>query len=133
MKLGFVVIYVEDVRQTMAFYQEAFGMNIRMEYEGGGSLLYGEMETEGAVLCFASYEMAEINLAGKFKKVSPDGAPVGQEIVFIEEDVAAVYERAVAAGAVSISAPSEKTWGQTVAYLRAKEGTLIEVCSPMAG
>jgi uncharacterized glyoxalase superfamily protein PhnB len=131
MKLGFVIIYVDDVKKALEFYKEAFGIEIRMQHEENGIALYGEMETKGAILGFASPEMGQLNLAGKYQKITPDNDPVGQEIVFINQNVNAVYERAVSAGAVSISAPIEKPWGQTVAYVRSTEGTLIEICSPM--
>ncbi|NDB99734.1 MAG: VOC family protein, partial [Betaproteobacteria bacterium] len=42
------------------------------------------------------------------------------------------YARAIAAGAVSIKGPVEKPWGQTVAYVRCPDGTLVEICSPIA-
>ena len=50
----------------------------------------------------------------------------------MSEDVAAAYERVIAAGAITLSPPKEKTWGQTVAYFQAIEGTLIEIGSPIA-
>lgn len=131
MKLGFVIVYVDDVRKTLRFYQEAFGLKIRFEYEDGGRILYGEMETEGAVLGFGSHEMGRETLNGNYEKISLDKEPIGQEIVFVDENVNAVYSRAVKAGAISVSAPTEKSWGQTVAYIRSIEGTLIEICSPM--
>ncbi|ANV84636.1 glyoxalase [Picosynechococcus sp. PCC 7003] len=131
MKLGFVIIYVDDVKKTLQFYKEAFGIKIRMEHEDNGIVLYGEMETEGAILGFASPEMGQLNLGGKYQKITPEKDPVGQEIVFVNDNVNAVYNQAVKAGANSISAPVEKPWGQTVAYVRSIEGTLIEICSPM--
>ena len=131
MKLGFVVVYVEDVKSTLSFYQEAFGLKIRMSHEEGGVILYGELETDGAVLAFASYEMGEVNLGGRYQKISRDGDPFGQEIVFVEEDVQSVFSRAIEHGAISIVEPNEKPWGQTVAFVRSIEGTLIEICSPM--
>jgi len=131
MKLGFVIIYVEDVKRILTFYKEAFGLEVRMEHEDNGIFLYGEMETEGAILGFASHEMGQFNLNGKYQKIVPENDPVGQEIVFVNDDVNAVYRRAVKAGAISISEPAEKPWGQTVAYVRSIEGTLIEICSPM--
>ena len=30
MKLGYVLIYVDDVKQTMAFYSHAFGFETKM-------------------------------------------------------------------------------------------------------
>ena len=34
-------------------------------------------------------------------------------------------------GATPLKAPTEKPWGQVVAYVRARDGSLIELCSPM--
>lgn len=131
MKLGFVIIYVDDVRSTLRFYEKAFGLKIRMEHEDNGIVIYGELETEGAILGFASHEMGKFNLDGKYQKITPENDPVGQEIVFVNENVDAVYSNAIQAGAKPISVPTKKPWGQTVAYVRAAEGTLIEICSPM--
>ena len=131
MKLGFVIVYVDDVKKTLQFYKEAFALEIRLEFEDDGKVIYGEMETEGAILGFGSHEMGQETLNGNYQKISPDNKPIGQEIVFVVEDVQAVYSKAVKAGASTISAPAEKPWGQTVAYIRSIEGTLIEICSPM--
>ena len=131
MKLGFVVIYVNDVRETLKFYKEAFGFKIRMEYEDNGQFLYGEMETEGAILGFASHEMGRMNLDGKYQKSTVENDPFGQWIAFVSDDVHASYKKAVDAGAISVAEPHEKPWGQSVAIVRAKEGTLIELCSAM--
>ena len=133
MKLGFIIIYVDDVKETLAFYQNAFGLTIRLEHEDNGQVLYGELETEGAILGFASHVMGEMNLNGHYEKVTLEKKPCGQEIVFVVDDINSSYNKALAAGAISIVEPAEKPWGQTVAYLRGKEGTLIELCTPMNG
>jgi hypothetical protein len=39
--------------------------------------------------------------------------------------------QAVAAGAVAISGPELKPWGQNASYVRGIEGTLISICTPM--
>ncbi|MES1265849.1 MAG: VOC family protein, partial [Variovorax sp.] len=36
------------------------------------------------------------------------------------------------AGARLLKPATEKPWGQTVAYLRCPDGTLVEVCTPMS-
>lgn len=131
-QLGYVIVYVEDVEKTLAFYQQAFGFDIRMKYEEEGSVSYGELETGAAVLGFASHAMSGGNFRGDYIKPSAEGDPYGQEIAFVTEDVVAVFERAMAAGAIALAEPTQKPWGQTVAYLRAQEGTLIEVCSPIS-
>jgi uncharacterized glyoxalase superfamily protein PhnB len=58
---------------------------------------------------------------------------LGVELAFVSEDVDKAYAKAVSAGALSMTAPVNKPWGQVVAYVRAKEGSLIEICSPMKG
>lgn len=126
-----MVIYVSNVKKVLQFYKEAFDLDTRLEHKDNGAVLYGELETEGAILGFASHEMGELNLGGKYQKTTVENDPFGQEIVFINEDVNAAYIKAIKAGAASISEPVEKPWGQTVAYLRSIEGTLIEICSPM--
>jgi len=131
MKLGFVIIYVSDVKETLHFYKQAFDLEIKMEFEDEGILIYGEMETEGATLGFGSHEMGQETLSGKYQKTTLKNEPFGQEIVFVSDDVTESYNKAIKAGAISILAPEEKPWGQAVSYIRAKEGTLIEICSPM--
>ena len=60
-----------------------------------------------------------------------DGRTAGVELAFYVEDVAAAYDRAAAAGAAVVTPPRQTAWGQTVAYVRAPEGTVIGLCSPM--
>ncbi|VEP11570.1 Lactoylglutathione lyase [Hyella patelloides LEGE 07179] len=131
MKLGYIVIYVEDVPQVINFYKSAFGFETRFIYEQQGNIDYGELETGDTVLAFASHQLGEMNLQGKYEKVSAKGNPFGYELAFVSDDVNAAYQKAIEAGAISVSEPTEKPWGQTVAYVRAQEGTLIEICNPI--
>jgi catechol 2,3-dioxygenase-like lactoylglutathione lyase family enzyme len=55
------------------------------------------------------------------------------EIGLVTEDVEQAYTRALQAGAVQLSAPTRKPWGQVVAYVRSPDGTLIELCTPIGG
>lgn len=131
MKLGYVIVYVEDVVKTLDFYQQAFGFEIRMKFEQDGKVDYGELETGAAILGFANHELGSSNFKGGYEKVSPEGKPFGQELAFVTDEVEPAFKRAIAAGATIVTEPIQKPWGQTVAYLRAQEGTLIELCSPM--
>ncbi|MBE9032901.1 VOC family protein [filamentous cyanobacterium LEGE 11480] len=133
MKFGYTIIYVEDVRQTIEFYTQAFGFEAGFIYDNDGSTDYGEMQTGDVTLAFAAHSMGEANFNGQYQKVSSQGLPFGYELAFVDEQVQAAYDRAITAGATAISPPTEKPWGQTVAYVRAKEGTLIEICSPIQG
>jgi catechol 2,3-dioxygenase-like lactoylglutathione lyase family enzyme len=130
MKFGYAIVYVSSVTETLAFYKEAFGFDTRFLHE---SEQYGELETGAVVLAFASHAMGEMNLGEHYRKVDPGAVPSGVELAFVTDDVALAYDRAVAAGAAPLKAPVEKPWGQVVAYVRAKDGSLIELCSPVGG
>ena len=127
MKFGYTIVYVSSVTEALTFYQQAFGFETRFLHD---SNQYGELETGNTVLAFATHAMGEMNLDGKYQKAD-SVTPLGIELAFVTHDVASAYAKAVAAGAIAIKPPSAKPWGQVVAYVRAKEGSLIELCSPM--
>ncbi|MGA3284663.1 MAG: VOC family protein [Verrucomicrobiota bacterium] len=128
--LGYVILYVKDVSATLAFYEEAFGLSRRFFNDDNGKA-YGELETGTARLAFASLELAKTHLKQEVVAASPDKAPLGFEIGLVTPNVSALYARAVKAGATAVSEPAAKPWGQTVAYLRDKDGHLVELCTPL--
>ncbi|GAB3458106.1 VOC family protein [Insolitispirillum peregrinum] len=130
MKFGYTIIYVASVASTLAFYEKAFGFKRKFLHESGD---YGELETGATVLAFASLELAEANFRGACIPVKPDALPPGIELAFIAENVTQSYQTAVEAGADPVHPPAQKPWGQTIAYVRSIEGTLIELCTPVGG
>jgi len=130
MKFGYTIVYVPSVTEALTFYKEAFGFETRFLHD---SEQYGELETGATVLAFASHAMGEMNLGGLYQKTDPNAAPLGVELAFVADDVVSAYAKAIAAGAIAIKEPIEKPWGQVVAYVRAKDGSLIELCSPIGG
>lgn len=131
MKYGCTLIYVDDVMGTLEFYEKAFRLERSFVYEENGVVDYAELKTGEVAIGFASLDLGEMNLKGKYQKITREGNPVGLELVFIDDDVAGAIAHAVKNGAVLIAEPVEKPWGQTVSYVRAIEGTLVEICSPM--
>ncbi|WP_137936871.1 VOC family protein [Chitinivorax sp. B] len=130
MKFAYTIVYVASVPETLAFYEAAFGLTCRFLHESGQ---YGELETGSTVLAFATHEVAEANLGGHYKPVTVEGVVIGIELAFATVDVVAAYHKAVSAGAAPLRPPANKPWGQTVAYVRSREGMLIELCTPMGG
>lgn len=130
MRFGYTIIYVASVADTLVFYETAFGFKTRFLHESGD---YGELETGSTTLAFASLELAEANFHGACTPVKSDALPPGIELAFVTEDVAQSYQTAVDAGATPVHPPVEKPWGQTIAYVRSLEGTLIELCTPVGG
>jgi lactoylglutathione lyase len=126
---SYTILYVEDVAESIAFYETAFGLQRRFLHESGD---YGELETGGTALAFTAHDLAASNLPNGFIRNDRANPPAGIEIGFTTEDVAATFAQAVAAGALVVVGPKLKPWGQTVAYVRDRDGVLIEICSPMS-
>ena len=128
MKLGYTIVYVPDVKSTLDFYQRAFGLQTRFLHD---SLTYGELETGATTLSFAAEEMHDFN-GTSARPNRPDDLAPGFEIALVTDDVAAAYQTARDAGAISVTAPTQKPWGQTVAYVRDLNGILVELCTPVS-
>lgn len=127
MKFGYTIVYVKDVPRSVAFYEDAFGLGRRFVHEAG---LYAEMNTGGTILAFAANGLAKSNLPCGFRENSPAGPPAGFEIAFVTDDVPAAYQRALAAGATAVTPPVAKPWGQLVAFVRDRDGIVVELCTP---
>ena len=128
--LGYVILYVNDVAASLAFYEKAFGLARRFFHDDHGKA-YGELETGAARLAFASLALVEEHSKQKIVAAAPDKTPLGMEIALTTPDVAVLFKRAVDAGATVVSEPATKPWGQTVAYLRDNSGFLVELCTPL--
>jgi catechol 2,3-dioxygenase-like lactoylglutathione lyase family enzyme len=123
----YTILYVRDVPATVDLFSRAFGLRPRFIHEGGD---YAEMETGGTRLAFSS--VALMHRLGKTVAEGPVPAPAF-ELAFETEDVAAAVLRAVAAGTDLVQGPKVMDWGQTTAYVRTPDGTLVEICSPVPG
>ncbi len=122
---GYTILYVENVEATLAFYVKAFGFTqkfITPEKD------YGELETGGTTIAFASYTVAEYNGIA-IEKRNPEALPSPFEITFVADDIESAWKQAVVAGAEIVKEPAQKPWGQTVGYLRDINGFLVEVCT----
>ena len=128
MKFAYCIVYVADVEASLGFFERAFGLARRFVAPGGA---YGELETGATALAFAQHDTARGNLGQDYLAAADAVRPLGMEVGIATDDVAAACERAVACGATLLKAPATKPWGQTVAYVRAPDGTLVELCTPM--
>lgn len=127
-RLGYVIIYVENVPATVAFYQKAFSLKQRFLHE---SKQYAEMETGQTCLAFANEEF--IKNSHQFQLNRKDKQPAGAEVAFIVEDVGKAYTHAVEEGATPVLKPVQKPWGQTVSYVRDNNGFIVEICDEVKG
>ena len=128
MKLGYMILYVADVASSLRFYERAFGFKQRFLHESG---TYGELETGETTLSFAAHELGNVNFPGGYIRASESKAPLGMEIGLVTLDVASAHAHALKEGATELSSPVTKPWGQIVSYVRAPDGCLIELCTPV--
>ncbi len=127
MKLGYTILYVDNVQRSLDFYAKAFGLPIKFLHDSGG---YGELDTGATTLSFSSRQlMTELK---KNPQPADYKAPCF-EIALTTDDVPAAVTRAVAAGAVLVQEPHDMPWGQTLAYVADLDGFLVEICTPMGG
>lgn len=128
MEFSHTILYVPNVEKAMRFYVEAFGFEGVFMHESG---LYGELETGGTKLAFASEKMAEENFSVPIVPNRPKADPAAFELVFTVDNVSDAYDAAVSKGASPLAEPQQKPWGQVVAYVRDINGVLIELASRM--
>lgn len=127
MKLGYAILYVDNVISTVAFYEKAFGMQRKFVHD---SETYAEMATGSTRLAFVAKALAKENDLdfGQLKNMSE---PPPFELALVSDDVEASYQKAINNGAEQLKNPIQKPWGQVVGYVKDCNGFLIEICSPM--
>ncbi|WP_312508905.1 VOC family protein [Chryseobacterium culicis] len=127
-KLGYTILYVNDVVKTVDFYESAFGFKRRFITAEND---YAELESGSTTLAFASKALGNSNLKNGFIESSPSDKPFGIEIGLIADNVEETVASALIHGAALCEEIIAKPWGQTVAYIRDIDGFLIEICTPI--
>jgi len=121
----YTILYVEDVLETLAFYEAAFGLQKGFLHPSGD---YGELITGETKLAFSSRTL--MRSLGKTPAEATPNSPVF-EIALETDDVTASLSAALASGATLIQKARVEAWGQTVAYVADPNGYLVEICSPI--
>ncbi|MEC9281410.1 MAG: VOC family protein [Bdellovibrionota bacterium] len=124
MKLSYVILYVKNIKKSVHFYEEAFGLKHRFTHESGD---YAEMDTGSTCLAFCAYALADMTLKTSQKRPDKNSIPMNSQISFEPENVKDAYEKAINAGAISIYPPEIKPWNFEVAMLRDGDGHIIEL------
>jgi uncharacterized glyoxalase superfamily protein PhnB len=94
-----VIVFVEDVGRTLAFYEEVLG---------------------------AELDHVERHLDLSFHPNESGGLPSGFELDLGVDDVDTVFARAIEAGATAVWEPQDKAWGRS-ALLRDLDGVFIHL------
>ncbi len=128
MKYAYTILYVQDVEETIAFYERAFGFQKKFLTPEND---YGELISGETTIAFASHELGNSNFKKGFIPSQIDQKPFGIEMAFTTEQIDEDFEKAIKAGAIVESPLIQKPWGQKVGYLRDINGFLIEICTPI--
>src|SRR4051812_22805870 len=123
MRYASTILYVPDVSAAIAFYERAFGLQQGFIAPDAS---YGTLAGDGGQLAFASHDQAAEGIGDEGR-----AAPAGFEVWIETDDVPGTVERALQAGAELLREPVRKPWGQTVAYVRDPNGTLVEIGEPV--
>lgn len=128
MKYAYTILYVENVLETIEFYEQAFGFQRKFMTPEKD---YGELISGETTISFASIELANSNLKNGFQKNNLSEKPFGIELAFTTENIEVDFETAKNAGAIEVEKLITKPWGQKVGYVRDNNGFLIEICTPI--
>jgi catechol 2,3-dioxygenase-like lactoylglutathione lyase family enzyme len=120
LKFAAAVVYTDDVPATVEFYRRATGLEPAYYDAELGFAMLGEDQA----VSIASHAAGELMLTDGYAPMRADRVR-GAELAFWTRDVAAAFQRAVEAGATPLTPPREMPWVQTVAYVRAPEGTIV--------
>lgn len=116
-RVDYVILYVEDLDRSIAFYHEMVGLHLKLREHG-----YAELVTEGTK--FGLFERAKLpELIGRDARA---GGP-GGEIAFLVEDVDGEAARLRAAGAEILRGPIDRLWGHRTLHLLDPDGFVVEL------
>ena len=106
------VLTVDGGVEALAFYERAFGAEVLRRLVMGGKLMYSELRV-GDSIYSVSDPFEDFGLA------APDeGQPLSSSILIYTEDVDALYDRALAAGATELNRPSDQFHGARAGSLK---------------
>lgn len=122
-RLGYVILWVEDIERALRFYTATLGFAERARHGD-----YVELDTGPTTLALVARAFVRDQLHLEVSPPGVENAEIG--VVVARDEVAATHARAIAGGAADVQAPHEQPWGQIVSYVRDPDGHLVEICSP---
>jgi lactoylglutathione lyase len=119
------ILYTVKPKETLEFYEAAFGLKRRFFNETPG---YGELEIGSTTLAISNIELEQSEYA-EAQASTVDKPAFGFHVSFQTDDLQALFDQAVDHGATVVHAPQKLPWGGTVARLKDINGVLISLIS----
>ena len=82
MRLGWVIVYVDEPAQAAAFYERVFAMKLDFAFD-----TYAQLDTGATKLGFAAYTLGEDNFDGGVRRADAGEQPPNVELALVHEDV----------------------------------------------
>ena len=98
--------------EALGYYERAFGAEVVRKLVMGGKLMHSELRIGDSIVS-VSDPFEDFGLAAPVA-----GRPVSSSILIYTEDVDALYDRAIAAGATELNRPSDQFHGDRAGSLR---------------
>ena len=122
--VDYIVLVVSDLSTSVRFYTERLGLTLK--HRSGA---FAQLDTGRTRL--ALYERSAMAETLALEIQAPAANAPGFEIGFLVEDVDAAFAELVEGGAVAVTAPTDRPWGQRTAYVRDPDGHLIELAQSL--
>lgn len=120
--VGYIVLYVQDLAASVAFYREVVGLTVKLEGDG-----YIEFVTTGTK--FGLYDRARLReLIGR---EAIQGGPCAQ-LVFLVPDADLEAERLRRLGAEILAGPLDRPWGHRTVHTVDPDGNVVEFAQEIA-
>lgn len=126
-RLDIIILAVEDVERSVAFWQQAFGFVISVKVP-----VYVELEIPGGPR-LGIYERSGFgkNIGQSPATPMPD-RPQPTELYFRCEDLDEAIARLERAGAPVLSSRRPRDWGDEAAYFSDPDGNVVVVAQPLS-
>ncbi|PRH44616.1 VOC family protein [Burkholderia multivorans] len=110
---------VRNARASIDFFQAAFGFALRDVLDEDGAIMHVEMVYRGQLIVMFAPEGAFGSTARTPKNAN---AIAPQSFYLYVDDVDATWQRALDAGAKSLTAPQDQFWGDRFAQIEDLDG-----------
>jgi lactoylglutathione lyase len=122
--VGAVILFVEDLPRSRAFYHEVLGLDV--EFEDDVSVGF---KIEGLVFIVLQVDRARAQLQGE--PTATPGAGATAFLTHFTEDVDALHANLVERRVSFFQTPTDQPWGMRTAYFKDPDGHVWEIAQPI--
>lgn len=119
---GLVNVFTHDIAAALGFYQGVLGLPESFRTPREGTPEHVEMKAGGFVLAISTAEAAR-----RVHGIDAEPGRPAMSLVFWVDDIDAVFDAAMSAGAPPVTEPHDAGNNNRNAVVRAPDGTLVEL------